>query len=219
MDRNGTPYAEPPYMKPPPMSVLQTLPPELLHKIFSNLESLVQLVAMRETCSLLASIGLDHFNDEVSLVFHRDRFRAITEIAAHPKLSKHMRSLFYMADRNKLLDFEKWDIERPYPEPSDEELRRMNIWKHMVHTNSHLTRKKIWWLCGEKRVRKTAIVEQATRSSRRCAMTRLKSSGKDTTEIVYVRFSRAVRNCAKSPLPLRDPVCVNWMPIECLRKL
>lgn len=35
-----------------------------------------------------------------------------------------MRSLFYMADRNKLLDLEKWDIERPYPEPSDEELRR-----------------------------------------------------------------------------------------------
>lgn len=35
-----------------------------------------------------------------------------------------MRSLFYMADRKKLLDFEKWDMERPYPEPSDEELRR-----------------------------------------------------------------------------------------------
>jgi hypothetical protein len=79
---------------------------------------------MRETCSLLASIGLDHFNDEVSLVYHRDRFQAITEIAAHPKLAKHMRSLFYMADRNKLLDFETWDMERPYPEPSDEELRR-----------------------------------------------------------------------------------------------
>ena len=29
-----------------------------------------------------------------------------------------------MADRKKLLDFEKWDMERPYPEPSDEELRR-----------------------------------------------------------------------------------------------
>jgi hypothetical protein len=111
-------------MKPPPMPILTTLPPELLHKIFSYLDSRVQVVAMRETCSLLASIGLDHFNDEVSLVYHRDRFRAVTEIAAHPKLSKHMRSLFYMADRNKLVDFEKRDMERPYPEPSDEELRR-----------------------------------------------------------------------------------------------
>ena len=111
-------------MTPPPTPILQTLPPQLLHKIFSYLDSRVQLVAMRETCSLLASIGLDHFNDEVSLVYHRDRFQAITEIAAHPKLAKHMRSLFYMADRSKLLDFEKWDMQRPFPEPSDEELRR-----------------------------------------------------------------------------------------------
>lgn len=56
MDRKGTPYVEPPYMKPPPKPILQTLPPELLHKIFANLESRVQLVAMRESCSLLASI-------------------------------------------------------------------------------------------------------------------------------------------------------------------
>ena len=111
-------------MKPPPMPILMTLPPELLHKIFSYLDSRVQLVAMRETCSLLASIRLDHFNDEVSLVYHRNRFRAITKIAAHPKLSKHMRSLFYMADRHKLMEFEKWDMARPYPELSDEELRR-----------------------------------------------------------------------------------------------
>lgn len=110
-------------MKAAPMPILQTLPPELLHKIFSYLDSRVQLVAMRETCSLLASVGLGHLNDEVSLVYHRDRFRAIAEIAAHPKLSKHMRSLFYMADRNKLMDLEKWDMERPFPEPSDEELR------------------------------------------------------------------------------------------------
>jgi len=111
-------------MKPPPMPILTTLAPELLHKVFSYLDSRVQLVAMRESCYLLASIGLDHFNDEVYLLYHRDRFRAITEIAAHSKLSKHMRSVFYMADRNKLVDFEKWDMERPYPEPSDEELRR-----------------------------------------------------------------------------------------------
>lgn len=77
---------------------------------------------MRQTCSLLVSIGLDHFSDEVSLVFHRDRFRAITEIAAHPKLSKRMRSLFYMADRNKLVEFEQWDMERPFPRPTEEDL-------------------------------------------------------------------------------------------------
>jgi hypothetical protein len=122
MPRNSAPYVEPPYMKPPPMPILTTLPPELLHKIVSYLDSRVQLVAMRETCSLLASIGLDHFNDEVSLVYHRKRFRAITEIAAHPKLSKRMRSLFYMADRNKLMDFEEWDTKRPFPEPTDADL-------------------------------------------------------------------------------------------------
>lgn len=82
-------------MKPPSKPILQTLPPELLHKIFSNLESRVQLVAMLETCSSLASIGIDHFNDEVSLVFHRDRFRAITEIAAHPNPQVHAFALLH----------------------------------------------------------------------------------------------------------------------------
>jgi hypothetical protein len=104
-------------------------------------------VAMRDTCSLLADIGLDHFNDEVSLIFHCDRFQAITEIAAHPKLSKHMRSLFYMADRNNLVDCEKWDIESPFPDQAMRNCATMTIWKRLIHATSHatshLTRKKI----------------------------------------------------------------------------
>ena len=217
MDREGTPFAEPPYMKPPSMPILQTLPPKLLHKVFSYLDSRVQLVAMRETCSLLASIELDHFNDEVTLVYHRDRFRAITEIAAHPKLAKHMRSLFYMADRNKLLDFEKWDMERPFPEPSDEELRRDEYVEACrageLPSHTEEDQQTVW----RKLVRQRSTVEQATRSSKRCAMIELLSSGEDMTEIVYVRFLKAVRNCVKSPLPLRDPACANWMPIGYLR--
>lgn len=71
---------------------------------------------------MLASIGLDHSNDEVFLEYHRDRFRAITEIAAHPKLSKHMPSLSYMADRNKLVDFEEWNAKRPFPESTEADL-------------------------------------------------------------------------------------------------
>ncbi|GAB7331703.1 hypothetical protein MBLNU13_g03684t1 [Cladosporium sp. NU13] len=109
-----------PYLTPPFKPIFQTLPPELLHVIFSKL-SIEDILALRTSCSVLASVGLDHLEDEIPLVFHRDKFKALTEIAKHPKLSKQMRSLFYVVDRCKVQSFEKWDHCRPDPHPEDQE--------------------------------------------------------------------------------------------------
>lgn len=76
-----------PYLTPPSKPIFQTLPPELLHVIFSQLP-IEDILALRTSCSIFASVGLDYFEDEIPLVFHRDKFRALTEIAEHPKLSK-----------------------------------------------------------------------------------------------------------------------------------
>lgn len=54
-------------------SPLQDLPPELLHHVFSHLP-IEDILTARKTCSILASIGLDYFGDEVALVYHRDKF-------------------------------------------------------------------------------------------------------------------------------------------------
>lgn len=109
-----------PYLKPPFKPIFQTLPPELLHVIFSKL-SIEDILALRTSCSVLASVGLDHLEDEIPSVFHRDKFKALTEIAEHPKLSKQMRSLFYVVNRCKVQSFEKWDHCRPDPHPEDQE--------------------------------------------------------------------------------------------------
>lgn len=57
----------------------------------------------------MASIGLDHFVTEIPLVFHRQKFRALTEIAKHPMLSSRMTSLFYMCDRLGFKNYSTWD--------------------------------------------------------------------------------------------------------------
>ena len=62
--------------------------------IFSELD-IEEILAIRTTCSIFASVGLDYLGNEVPLVFHREKFRILTEIAKHSKLSKQMRSLFY----------------------------------------------------------------------------------------------------------------------------
>jgi hypothetical protein len=83
------------------------LPAELLHEIFSRL-SLEDVLAARKTCSTLAAIGVDHFGDEMPLVYHRDKFSALKNIAQHESLSKRMRSLFYIVDRFECLCYEEW---------------------------------------------------------------------------------------------------------------
>lgn len=79
-------------MRPPGRPILTSLPPELLHNIFAWLD-LKDALAARLTSSLLATVGLDYFGDEIPLVFQRDKLRAVTEIAKHPELAKRMRSL------------------------------------------------------------------------------------------------------------------------------
>jgi len=92
-------------LKPPSRPIFQTLPPELLHVIFSEL-TLKDILAVRTICSIFASVGLDYLEDEIPLMFHRDEFRALTEIAEHPKLSNKMRSLFYVTDRCQVESYE-----------------------------------------------------------------------------------------------------------------
>lgn len=81
-------------------SMLTSLPAELLHGILSGLDT-ASLSTARLTCRLFSILSLDHFGDEISLVFHCDKFRALTEIAAHPVLSERMRSLYYAGDHLK----------------------------------------------------------------------------------------------------------------------
>ena len=64
----------------PPHSPLIELPAELLHNVFASLD-LRDVLAARKSCSTLASIGLDYLGDEVPLVYHRDKFKALTAIA------------------------------------------------------------------------------------------------------------------------------------------
>jgi hypothetical protein len=90
-----------------PGSALQKLPHELLNNVFQRV-STKDVIALRCTCTNLASIGLDHFGLEVTLVSHRDKFRALTEIATHPVLSVRMTSLFYMCDRLHPISFRSW---------------------------------------------------------------------------------------------------------------
>lgn len=109
-----------PYLEPPTRPMFQTLPTELLHVIFSQLPTR-NVLALRKTCSLFASVGIDYLGDEVPLVFHRDKFTALKEIAAHPKLAKQMRSLFYVIDRCRSKDYDIWDNNRPDPRPWEED--------------------------------------------------------------------------------------------------
>lgn len=96
---------------PPAHSLLTSLPVELLYNILSGLDT-ASVLSARVTCCLLAHIGLDHFGDEIPLVFHRDKFRALTEIAAHPVVAKRMESLYYACDLLKRTDWYQWDVRR-----------------------------------------------------------------------------------------------------------
>ena len=99
-----------------PHSPLLELPAELLHTIFAHLD-LEDVLTARKACSTLAAIGVDHFGDEVALVYHHEKFKALTQIAKHPGLAKRMRSLFYAVDRFKELSFEEWVDKRVSEEP------------------------------------------------------------------------------------------------------
>lgn len=98
-------------LEPMAHSLLTSLPAELLHTILSDLDT-VSVLNARLTCRLLSVLGLDHFGDEIPLVFHRNKFRALTEIAADAVLAKRMRSLYYAGDIFSWQDWHEWSARR-----------------------------------------------------------------------------------------------------------
>ena len=78
--------------------LLPSLPPELLHGIFTYID-LADIIAIRQSCSILADIGLDHLLDQVALVYHKKSFQALLDVAEHPTLSKRVTSPNFQADR------------------------------------------------------------------------------------------------------------------------
>jgi hypothetical protein len=81
-------------LEPMAHSMLISLPVELLHNVLFDLDT-ASVLSARLTCRVLSVLGLDHSGDEIPLIFHRDKFRALKEIAAHVVLAKRMRSLYY----------------------------------------------------------------------------------------------------------------------------
>jgi hypothetical protein len=137
-----------PYWDPPSRPILLTMPPEMLHIIFSELQ-IQDVLRIRETCSLLAAVALDYQGDNVNLTFHRDQFRDLIRIAAHPKFSKQMRSLFYVGDRCKLRPFKVWKKMRPDPRPWERD--------HYDHKTNAYTESDYRRMMGDDKERKDAI--------------------------------------------------------------
>lgn len=61
-----------PHLNPSAPSILQNLTPALLHNIFECFNE-EDVPAARATCTIMASVGLDHFGTEIPLVFHRQK--------------------------------------------------------------------------------------------------------------------------------------------------
>ena len=90
---------------------LPSLPPDLLHYIFTCIH-LADIIAIRQTCSILAGIGLDHLLDQVALAYHRKSFEALLDITKHPTLSKRVEALNFQADRLRFLPRQQWERHR-----------------------------------------------------------------------------------------------------------
>lgn len=183
-----------PYLKAPSRPIFQTLPPELLHVTFSQL-FIEDILALRTTCSIFASVGLDYFANEVPLVFHRAKFKALTEIAENPKLSKQMRSLYYVFDRCKLQSYEEWDSNRPDPQPqqrwgydSDDEFHTQRDFRACIREG----RKDAVEL--QKRV--AGIPERA----RRTAYEKFRALCQEPTSRTKATISVACEHCSKAVL-------------------
>lgn len=127
-------------------------------------------------------------------------------------------ALFYMADHNKLLDFETWDMERPYPEPSDEEPRREEYLQACgSRAPPYRTGKDPMTIWQEARPAESECQESYEVYKALCRdQHKIERQGYDRDCLRVLQ--KAVRNCAKSPLHLRDPACANWMPTECSRR-
>lgn len=126
-----------------PRSALEGLAPELLHHIFHYLP-LRDVLALRQTCITLASIGLDHLGTEIPLVSHIDKFRVLIENAKHPVLSKRKKSLFYMCDRLRPVSYSTWLARQSipsFPGASISAVQPSNLtWTCVTHTQAQNTR-------------------------------------------------------------------------------
>jgi len=80
------------YLEPPQHCMIETLPAELLHHIFTFLKN-KEIIAARATCSLLCAIGAEHVLDEIGLVFQRDKFEGLVELAKRTLFSERVKSL------------------------------------------------------------------------------------------------------------------------------
>ena len=104
-----------PSESPGSRSLFQSLPPELLHHIFSLMRP-EDVVSARATCSVFATVGLDYMLNEVKLVFKRDRFRRLLEISKHETLRNCVKSLYFQGDHfQEHVSYPDWDAGREDP--------------------------------------------------------------------------------------------------------
>jgi len=107
-------------------STLLCLPTELLYIVFEHIEKPSDVAALRATRSVLADVGLCYLLDEVALVYHSDKFRALKDIAAHPILAKRVKSLNFQADRFRKLSRDRWESARLLQSGPDDSLSTTN---------------------------------------------------------------------------------------------
>lgn len=77
---------------------LNTLPVEILHEVCTLLPS-KGLLPFRRVCHLFARIGAEHLLSTINLQYQRTSFGRATEIAGHPQLANHVKSLEFNAER------------------------------------------------------------------------------------------------------------------------
>ena len=76
---------------------MQSLPPEIIHIIFSHLRP-EYVTKVRLVCQRFAHIGLSHLRRSYNLRFHPRSFKRLLEISQHPIVSQHVESLHYEAN-------------------------------------------------------------------------------------------------------------------------
>lgn len=87
---------------------IDKLPPELLHMICAYLKP-IEVANLRLQSRLSAAVGTQYLAPEFHLVCSEERFRQLDAIARHSVASKHVTSLFYEADRLRIMARDEWE--------------------------------------------------------------------------------------------------------------
>ena len=74
--------------------MMEDLPAELLHNVFSYLKP-HEIPPLRQVCRILATIGLHYMIPELHLLPLPGNFDRLAEVANHPVLSQHLRKIVY----------------------------------------------------------------------------------------------------------------------------